>query len=110
MSLKELEMYQDNGMFKEHDELVKEKIRHYEEREAPTMVWVLKIEQSATYSYQDNWEQAWEQLVSVINSGPYGRIFGCHQSKSLVLTCGSHEKRQRIQKVKIRPVVLVKSS
>ena len=66
--LKELEMYQDNGMFEEHDELVKEKIRHYEEREARSMVWVLKIEQSATYSYQDNWEQAREQLVSVIYS------------------------------------------
>ena len=63
--LGKLEKYQDNGMFKEHDELVTEKIRYYEERGAFTMVWILKIEECTTYSYKGNWEEARKKLASV---------------------------------------------
>ena len=63
-----IESYQDNGKFEQHDRLVKWAIHSYEEREHFTMVLVLKIEESAPYSYQDNWEHAKKLLVSVINS------------------------------------------
>ena len=63
--LGKLEKYRDNGMFKEHDELVTEKIRYYEERGAFTMVWILKIEECTTYSYKGNWEEARKKLASV---------------------------------------------
>ena len=66
--LKTLEGYQDNGEFKKHDCLVLSAIHHYEGKKDFTMALLLKIEKSATYSYQGNWKQAYKLLVSVINS------------------------------------------
>lgn len=66
--LEKLEYCQDNGWFKKHDRLVTGAIHHCEEREYFSMPWVLKIEKSATYSYQDHWKQAKKLFKSVINS------------------------------------------
>ena len=63
-----IEVFQDNGDFKSHDSLVQFLIHSYEEKEKFSMVWVLKIEEAATYSYQGNWEHAKKLLELVINS------------------------------------------
>ena len=98
--LKELERYQDNGMFEKHDELVQEKIRHYEEREALTMVWVLKIEQSATYSYQGNWKQARKQLVSVIYSDLMVEYSDVIKARALYLLVAHMRRKEEYRKSK----------
>ena len=66
--LETIESYQDNGEFKKHDVLVDLAIHRYEERKNFTMVLVLKIEKSATHSYQGRWNRANKLLVSVIKS------------------------------------------
>lgn len=98
--LKELEMYQDNGLFDKHDERVMEKIPHYEEREAFSMVWVLKIEQSATYSYQGNWEQARKQLVSVIYSDLKVEYSDVIKARALYLLVAHMRRKEEYRKSK----------
>ena len=101
--LKELERYQDNGMFEKHDELVQEKIekiRHYGGGEAPTMVWLLTIEQSATYSYQGNCEQARDQLGSVIYSDlkvEYSKVI---KARALCLRAANTRRSEEYRKSK----------
>ena len=66
--LEMLEFCRDNGLFEKHDSLVQFLIHSYEDEKKISMVWVLKIEESASYSYQGNWEHAEKLLESVINS------------------------------------------
>jgi len=66
--LEMLEDHQDNGRFEDHDSLVQFLIHSYEDKKKFSMVWVLKIEESATYSYQGNWEHAKKLLESIIYS------------------------------------------
>ena len=98
--LKELEMCQDNGMFKEHDQLVTEKIRYYEGRKNFTMVWVLKIEKSATYSYQNKWKQARKQLVSVIYSDLMVEYSNLIKARALYLLVAHMRRKKKYRKSK----------
>jgi len=98
--LKKLEFYQDNGLFKEHDRLVKEAIHHYKKREDSSMVWVLRIEESATNSYQNNWEQARKQLVSVIHSDLRVECWKVIKARALYLLVAHMRRKEEYRKSK----------
>lgn len=98
--LKTLESYQDNGMFKKHDRLVNWAIHHYEERKNFTMVLTLKIEKSATYSYQDNWNHAKKLLNSVINCDPLPEYSDIVKARAYYLLVAHMRRKEEYRKSK----------
>ena len=81
-------------MFKEHDKLVSEKIRYYNERKASTMVWILKIEECTAHSYKGNWEEARKKLDLVIQSNISVKYSDVIKARAMYLLV-AHKRRNK---------------
>jgi len=96
--LRVLEICQDRGMIEPHDQLITVNIPYYEGREDFGMVSVLKIEQSATYSYRGNWIQARKQLVSVIYSDIKDQCSKVIKARALYLLVAAMRRNEEYRK------------